>query len=330
VQVTRETVGEEIVDDFLDEEPIIEPAEPEAPIVRYQFTLEELRDKLSAMERPDAMTTPSAYRQGVTVIARCRNWRVQVEARRKQLKASSLDWGRRVDAAAKELVAAIESVELPVKQMKAEADTKKERVKREKEEAARAAREEQIRKAREAEEARLRAVREAEERRLAAERAELLVQQRKLREEQARQDAIEAERQAKLKAEREAFEAELEAQRAMIAAEEKRIAELKAQAEREERERQDRIRAEQEAEELAARKKAEAEEQERLEAERKAAAAARLEALKPDKERAIAYLDGLLDVSIPEVADLDIESELSDLRTVIFEFRNRIAVLGET
>jgi len=329
VQVTRETVGEEIVDDFLDEEPIIEPAEPEAPIVRYQFTLEELRDKLSAMERPDAMTTPSAYRQGVTVIARCRNWRVQVEARRKQLKASSLDWGRRVDAAAKELVAAIESVELPVKQMKAEADTKKERVKREKEEAARAAREEQIRKAREAEEARLRAVREAEERRLAAERAELLVQQRKLREEQERQYAIEAERQAKLRAEREAFEAEQEAQRAKLEAEEKRIAELKAQAEREEQARQDRIRAEQEAEERAAREKAEAEEQERLESERKASAAARLEALKPDKARAIAYLDGLLDVSIPEVADLDIESELSDLRTVIFECRHRIAALGE-
>jgi len=308
---------------------ITEPAEP-APsaLVHYQFTVEEVRQKLSVYADLQ-FTSPELYEAGRQAIAMCRGLRRETDERRKHLTAEAIRWQRDVNAGAKELIEAIHEVELPLKERKAAVDAEKARLKAEREEAARRARDEELRKEREAEEARLRAVREAEERRLAAERAELLVQQRKLREEQERHDAIEAVRQAKLKAEREAFEAEQKAQRAKLEAEERRIAELKAQAEREEQARQDRIRAEQEAEERAARQKAEAEEQERLEAERKAAAAARLEALKPDKERAIAYLDGLLDVSIPEVVDIDIESKLSDLRTVIFECRNRIAALGE-
>jgi hypothetical protein len=176
--------------------------------------------------------TPKEYAEGTKAIAHCRTTRVQVEARRKELKASSLDFGRRVDAVAKELTALIENIELPLRERKAAVDDAKERAKAEREAAERAAVEAQVRAAREAEEARLRAERAAEEARLAVERERLAAERAALAEQRRKEEDARAAEDAALRAQRERLDAErreLERERARATAER----EAKAQAERE-------------------------------------------------------------------------------------------------
>ena len=117
--------------------------------------------------------TPQGYKAVQAAISELRSARVDVEKRRKDLKAESLEYGRRVDEVAKYLTGLIEAIEHPLKAKKAAVDEEKARVKAEKEAAERAAVEAQIRAEQEAEAARLKA--EAE--RLAQER-EALEQER--------------------------------------------------------------------------------------------------------------------------------------------------------
>lgn len=279
--------------------------------------------------------TPKSYEQGRRAIARCRELRVAVEKRRKELKAESLEYGRKVDAVAKRYTEALESIEAPMLAAKAVVDAEKERVKREAELAERARIEAELQAKREAEEAKLRAEREAEEQRIAEER-------RKLDEERAQ---LEAERQKREETDRVArakADAEAKAERDQIAAERARLDEERAEIERRrvesdraEAERQATIRAEQEAKERAERLaiEAKAREAERLEAERRIheeedKARARVEALRPDAEKLAAYASALVAVERPTLATEDGQAALSELVRALGEACSRAQRVG--
>lgn len=121
--------------------------------------------------------SPQGYKAVQAAIGELRSARVDVERRRKDLKAESLEYGRRVDEVAKYLTGLIEAIEHPLKAKKAAVDEEKARIKAEKEAAERAAIEAKIRAEQEAETARLKA--EAE--RLAQERAALEAERAALR-----------------------------------------------------------------------------------------------------------------------------------------------------
>lgn len=278
--------------------------------INYPTTLAEIEAK---REQYAAITcdTPAEYETCRLAIADCRTTRVAIEERRKELKADSLEYGRRVDSMAKELTALVESLEEPLKAKKLVVDTERDRVKREAEEAEVRAIEEKVRADREAEEARLRAEREAEEARLAVERERLAEEQRKL-------DAERATVEAAQKAEREAIAAErakLEAdQRAADAAAQHERDALEAQrreADRVEFERQATIRAEAEAKQRAERERVEAEEARVAEAERQAKAQARLEALRPDAEKLAAFATTIENIATPAVSSKEARALLS-------------------
>lgn len=290
--------------------------------VVYPVTVEALRAELEPLKLA-TFETPKAYAQGVKAIAQCRTLRVQIEARRKELKADSLAYGRKVDAVAKELVSVIEAVEEPLKLAKGEVDEARERAKREAEEAERARIEAELRAQREAEEARLAAERQAEAERLAAERAAqeeaARAERERLAAERAELDRQRAELEAAQRAERERQEAARREEEARLA-EARRVEEArqaaeraKLEAERRELERQRfeaeaKARAEAEAIEAARR----AEEERVAEAERKAALAARLEALKPDQAKLRDYADALRAVAFPTLATKEAAETLSD------------------
>jgi chromosome segregation ATPase len=305
----------------------IEPQDSQGPIVVYQFTVDELRHQLSRYADAE-FATPAQYRDGTKALSVCRTLRGDIESKRKELKAGALEYGRSVDSVAKGLVAAVEEVELPLKARKAVVDDEKERLKREKEEAERAAREAELRAQREAEEAKLRAEREAEEARLAEERAALEAERRKLAEEQARQRAERDAEEARFADEREAEAQALEYERRKLDAERRAIEEQRRQAERAEAERQASIRAEQEARDRDERERIEAEESRVQMAELQAAIARRLEAMKPDQERALAYVDALLAIAAPTVSDQELSAELDVVRVALTESRESIAGIG--
>lgn len=251
-----------------------------------------------------------------------RNYRVQVEKTRKELKADALEYGRTVDAEAKRLTAALEAIEQPLCEQENAVLAEKERIKKAAEEAKAAivkarvdalvaagampnpvavaayteesfqaalktATEAKAERERLAEVERLRLAAEAEERRkegerLAAERAEL----DKVRREQ------EAEA-ARLKAERDKVEAEAAAQRRAVELEAaKKEAAEKARIETERRLAEEQARKEREAAELAARQKAEAE----------ATEAARLEeeAAKPQRKKLLAIAEIVEAIAVPD------------------------------
>lgn len=200
--------------------------------IRYGVTPEQIRAKREAFAalRCD---TPKGYDAVRLAIAECRTTRTAIEAKRKELKADALEYGRKVDAVAKSLTEPIEQIEGQLREKKAAVDEVKARAKAEKEAAEKAALEAQLRAEREAEEARIRAEREAEAARLAAEReaqrieAERLAAERKALEEAQRQarEAEErraAEERARIEAERQKLEAERRAIEEARAAEENR------------------------------------------------------------------------------------------------------------
>lgn len=80
----------------------------------------ELKQELSGL------TEYNAVSKG---IAKVRTLRTRIEATRKQLKADSLAWGRKVDAEAKRITEQLEAIEEPLKLLKAAIDEAKEREK---------------------------------------------------------------------------------------------------------------------------------------------------------------------------------------------------------
>lgn len=268
------------------------------PIVVYQYTVSELRSQLSQYSNA-RFDSPSEYRTGTKALAVCRSLRGEIEAKRKELKAGALEYGRRVDAVAKELLSVVTEVESPLKELKSAVDAEKERLKREAEEAALRALEEEARKKREAEEAVLRAEREAEEARLAEERRALEEERRAIEEQRAKAAAEQAAAAEAARIEREKAAAEQRAAAEQLAEERRAVEAERARLAREEAERQALAEAVLKAEEERVR-----------EAERKAALAARLDALRPDRNKARAYIRTLLSVERPAIG---YDSDLCDM-----------------
>ena len=255
--------------------------------------------------------TPAGYESCRVAIAHCRTARVAIEERRVELKRDSLEYGRRVDAVAKELTALIEGIEEPLKEKRLAVDNERERKAREAEEAKRLELEAKLRAEREAEEARLRAEREAEEARLAVERERLAEEQKRM---DAEREAIAATQRAEAKRladERAALEAEQRKAEEAARKEREAIAAERAAAERVEFERQAAIRAEAEAKARAERERIEAEEARVAEAERQAKAQARLDALRPDVEKLAAFAAALAAVKAPTVKSREATAHLA-------------------
>lgn len=245
------------------------------PVSKTQIA--ELKSKFSNMTCADT----KGYELTRKAIAECRSMRTAIEKRRKELKADSLEFGRKVDTVAKFLTSEIESVETPLLDMKQEVDDAKERERLRKEEE----KAEELRKLylaeKKAEEDRLAAIAEAnriERERLEAEAKRLAEENRVLREKAAAEaKALADEAAAKQKVIDEANRVERE----KIEAAKREVEAARQKAEREEFERQARARAE------AAVKAAYEAEQKRI-AEAKAAAeeeAKRVEAMRPDVEK---------------------------------------------
>lgn len=253
------------------------------PLVRYHVTKTDIENTRSVYAALSADTT-EGYESVRKAIAFCRSTRVQVEKRRKELKADSLEWGRRVDSGAKELTAIIESIEAPLQAKKDAVDAEKERAKREADEARQ---------------------REAE----AAAAAEREAEQAELREEQARLDAERAEIAAQ-RAEIERAQAELKAAR--------------EQAEREEFERQTRIRLETEAREQAERDRVADEEARVAKAERQTELARRLDALKPDVEKIRAFANTIGELRAPAVAAAEAQEAIAIAVASLADIVNRL------
>lgn len=138
--------------------------EGSARAVTYETTTEDIA-KLAASYA--GLSATEDYEAVRVAIADLRTRRVAVEARRKDLKRESLEFGRKVDEVAKALTASIEAIEAPLQASRQAVDDEKDRLKREAEDRKRAELEARVRVEREAEDARLRAERAAEEARLA-------------------------------------------------------------------------------------------------------------------------------------------------------------------
>jgi chromosome segregation ATPase len=286
-----------------------EPAAQHAEVialVRYHVTPADIA-KTTAEYGALSADTPAGYEEVRKAIGYCRTTRVAVEARRKQLKASSLEFGRRVDKAAKDLVALIEPIEASLQAKKDAVDAEKERVKREAAEAERRAAEEKVRLEREAEEARLRAEREVEEARIAEQRAQLEREQAALAE-QKRQ---------------------LDAQRAETERLQRELAEAKTKAEHDEAVRQAKIQAEKETAERLERERIEAEERRVREVERQAELARRLDALKPDVEKVRAFAQTISELSAPAVQSAEAQQAVAVAMAALVDVVNGLQAFAD-
>lgn len=140
-------------------------------------------------------TTAKGYKAVVEAIAVLRGTRSDIEKRRVELKADALEFGRKVDAAAKKLTVLVSDIEEPLKAKKQAVDDEEARIKREAEKAELVALEAKLRAEREVEEARLKAQREAqaaEQSRLESERKAVEDQKRAVAAQQAEVERREA------------------------------------------------------------------------------------------------------------------------------------------
>lgn len=249
--------------------------------------LAELRTKYGGITSETAQTTVG-YKMVVAAIADCRDRRVAVEKRRKELKADALAYGKMVDSRAKDITLALEAIEEPLKKIRYEIDDAKAAEKRAQEELERlriVTEERKRRESEEAEAARVKAEKDAAE---AAERE-------KVRLEQEAEAARLAEERKKLDAERAAAEAEQQKQRDALAAQQREI--------EAERQRMAAIEAKRLADEAEATRRFEAEEQ-------AAAALARADELRPDAEKLVSWVNALSEVEYPDLTSEDAQAVL--------------------
>lgn len=98
-------------------------------VITYNVTdaaIAELRKKYEILPDP---ATPQGYKDIKSGIAEIRETRTGVEKTRKTLKADALEYGRRVDARAREIRESLESIEQPMKDLKASEDARRQRIK---------------------------------------------------------------------------------------------------------------------------------------------------------------------------------------------------------
>lgn len=233
-----------------------------------------------------------------------RAMRTTIEAKRKSMKADALEYGRKVDSAAKELMAPIEEAEAHLVEQENIVAREKERLAKEVEEKRQAMLRERFNLLSECSfpggssylegdiarytPAEFTAVLESE-RKLKAAFDERMKAEKAERERIAEQQRIEAERLAREKAELERQRREQAEAQAKIDAENRRIELEKAKVEAAEKARLAAI-AEQQRREAEAKTRAEADERERQ----------RIEALRPDREKllAVAVAVGCIDVPV--------------------------------
>ncbi|HUT88025.1 MAG TPA: hypothetical protein VMY37_00885 [Thermoguttaceae bacterium] len=211
--------------------------------------------------------------------------RVDVEKTRKALKADALEFGRKVDAEAKRIVALLTPIEQHLSDQESAYEEAKEAIRN----AARLKAEAEERAKQEAEEARLKAEREAEGERLRVEREKL----------QAEREAMEAER-SKIAAEQEAERAKLRAAQEKIDNENRRLEAIETARLR-------KIEDERIAAEAAERSRIETERRIAREAEKKKAAEAAAEAarikaesLRPEREKLLGVAVAIAAIPIPK------------------------------
>lgn len=172
----------------------------------------------------DGIKDTKGYKAVHAALMTVKGKRVEVEKKRKELKADSLAFGRAVDAEAKRITALLKPIEDHLAGEKQAILDEKARIKAEKEQQERAELEAKIRAEQEAkaaeEKARLEAAALAEAERLAKIEAEQEAERQRLAAIAQEQSRKEAEREVKREAERQALEAE----RQEIQAEKERLA----------------------------------------------------------------------------------------------------------
>jgi len=106
-------------------------------LVEYNLTDDAIK-KLSKQFANANINDDDGYKHVKAAISTIVSYRSGIEKRRKELKADSLDWGRKIDAEAKRITALLVEIETPLKALKDEAEAE---AKRKKEEAAKIERE---------------------------------------------------------------------------------------------------------------------------------------------------------------------------------------------
>lgn len=288
-----------------------------------------------------------------------KRYRVDVEKKRKELKADALEYGRKVDSEAKRLTEMLLPIEQHLQGEEDRVQAELDRLKKEKEEAEAAKLQDRLDAMQAVNgDCPLVYIKSWSDEEFAVALADATDKFQAERERLAQEEADRVFREAELAAERRAEEerlaierAELERQKAEMETDRKkqeaiRLAELKA--EREELERQQaelaKQRAEVEAEkqrqeqERLAKEKAEREEQQRIERERlmKEAEAKRLaeleaerkrqEELRPDKEKLEQFADSLLTISIPSLSKKSKEAQ-SKVKEIMANAASQIRAL---
>jgi len=325
----------------------------ETGIVKYDITdaaiseMESIYMALTITDLDDKEQFDAVHSARMTVKGK----RVEVEKRRKELKADAIEWGRKVDAEAKRIFGKLEPIESHLdreerkvtdeqKRIKEEADRKqKEKIDARLLALAKAncnlpffdvagmtddEYEDILRKATEAWEIEQKRIyEEAIARKAEAERLE------RVRQEQAAEAARMAEEKRKIDEAQAAERKKIEDERKAIEAEKRALEDAK----RKEQERKDReafevaakekakMEAEKAAEEKAEREKIEAEKK----AEREAVEKARQEALKTDKDRLILYGKALMDVPKPELKDKAAKEILGQASGALYQILKNIS-----
>ena len=306
---------------------------PETAVVEYNITdaviaeMKSIYMGLTITDLDDKEQFDAVHSARMTVKGK----RVEVEKRRKELKADALAWGKKVDGKAKEIFEKLEPIETHLDREEKKFTDEKKRVK---EEADRLEREKIEKRVADLAEFgatypffTVAAWDETEYENallLAMEKHE--AEQKRLAEEKAARKA-ESERLEKLRLEMDEKQRVIDEANAKAAAEKASLEAEKKAFEDEKRKEQDR--KDREAFELRAKadaaiaaEKAEKERQEQAvweakqKAEAEAAKKARQEALKPDKEKLIGYAEAILALSIPEV--------VSDEARVVREYALRV------
>lgn len=327
-------------------------------IIDYSVTdaaLAELKAKYGGLRATfgDGM----AYKSVTDALSVVRTLRINVEKKRVELKADALEYGRKVDAEAKRITAALLEVEEPLKANKEEIDAEKERLRAEKAKkeqdrvdgimvriadfgSALAACSTQASAAISAYIATLDAVaidesfqefqqQAAEAKAAALEKMNLLLagrleleeQDRKRREEderlKAERAALDSQR-AEMEARQAAEAAKQQAERDRLAAEQRKIDEEKAAIQRQKEREEFEKQAKERAEAEAAAKLAAAEAAKKAEVERLAAEKAAEEALKPDLVKLRAHIQQAID-GVPEMKTAKGKKIASKVQTALSE-----------
>ncbi len=218
--------------------------------------------------------------------------RVQVERVRKELKADSLAYGRRVDGEAKRITALLVPIEQHLSDQENAVVAEKERIKN----AARLKVEAEAKAAADKEEARLKAIQEAEDARLKAEADRLAEERRQIDEERRVYEAEARAESDRLNGER----LQIEAEKKQLADDEiVRLRKIENERIRKEAAETARIETEQRIAREAAEEKAEAEKAKADAAED----ALRAEAIRPDRVKIESVADTIKAIVVPQMSD---------------------------